>query len=196
MDAVNRCPRVRRGGQAHTDPHSTHPAPKSARGVIRQRGGAEDVDNEAPVDGFYNRLCPEAVEATVTNAGMPDLAVGLIRTRDASDRPAEEGVGILPHVAEVTATIANVGDAIADETTTRFWVRGDDIDRELRVVHTPELLPGDEIEVTALWDVRDGPGAYTIIVTADAFSQIDEVRKDNNSATAHVTVRGTRVELA
>ena len=132
----------------------------------------------------------------MTNAGMPDLEVRLIRTRDASDRPAEEGVGILPHVAEVTATIANVGDAIADETTTRFWVRGADIDRELRVVHTPELLPGDEIEVTALWDVRDGPGAYTIIVTADAFSQIDEVRKDNNSATAHVTVRGTRVEPA
>jgi subtilase family serine protease len=131
----------------------------------------------------------------VTNAGMPDLAVGLIRTRDASDRPAEEGVGILPHVAEVTATIANVGDAIADETTTRFRVRGAGIDRELRVVHTPELLPGDEIEVTALWDVRDGPGAYTITVIADAFSQIDEVRKDNNSATAHVTVRGTRVEL-
>jgi subtilase family serine protease len=131
----------------------------------------------------------------VTNAGMPDLAVGLIRTRDASDRPAEEAVGILPHVAEVTATIANVGNAIADETTTRFRVRGAGIDRELRVVHTPELLPGDEIEVTALWDMRDGPGEYTITVIADAFSQIDEVRKDNNLATAHVTVRGTRVEL-
>lgn len=126
----------------------------------------------------------------------PDLAVGLITTRDARDRPAEEGVGILPHVVELTATIENVGDALADETTTRFWVRGADIDRELRVVHTPELLPGDAVEVTALWDIRDGPGAYTIIVTADAFSQIDEVRKDNNSATAHVTVEGTRVELA
>jgi hypothetical protein len=34
-----------------------------------------------------------------------------------------------------------------------------------------------------------------ITVTADAFSQIDEVRKDNNSATAHVAVLGTRVEL-
>jgi subtilase family serine protease len=96
----------------------------------------------------------------------------------------------------VTATIANVGDAIADETTTRFRVRGAGIDRELRVVHTPELLPGDEIEVTALWDVRDGPGAYTITVIADAFSQIDEVRKDNNSGKAQVTVRGTRVDLA
>lgn len=132
----------------------------------------------------------------MTNAGKPDIAVGLIRTRDASERPAEEGAGILPHVAEVTATIANLGSRVADETTTRFWVRGADIDRELRVVHTPGLLPGDEIEVTALWDVRDRQGAYAITVTADAFSQIDEVRKDNNSATAHVTVRDTRVELA
>lgn len=132
----------------------------------------------------------------MTMPAKPDLAVGLIRTRDARDRPAEEGVGILPHVVELTATIENVGDALADETTTRFWVRGADIDRELRVVHTPELLPGDAVEVTALWDIRDGPGVYTITVTADAFSQIDEVRKDNNSATAHVTVEGTRVELA
>ena len=131
----------------------------------------------------------------MTDVGKPDLAVGLIRTRDAGDRPAEEGVGILPHVAEVTATIENVGDAVAGETITRFWVRGDDVDRELRIVHTPELLPGDEIEVTALWDVRNSQGAYVITVTADAFSQIDEVRKDNNSAMAHVAIRGTRVEL-
>jgi len=136
-----------------------------------------------------------AVESTMTNAGKPDLAVGLIRTRDASERPDEEGAGIVPYVAELTATVENVGDALADETTTRFWVRGADIDRELRVIHTPGLLPGDEIEVTALWDVRRRQGAYAIIVTADAFEQIDEIRKDNNSATAHVTVRGTRVEL-
>jgi subtilase family serine protease len=126
---------------------------------------------------------------------LPDLAVRLIRTRDAGERPAEEGAGIVAEVAELTATIANLGDAVADETTTRFWVRGADMDRELRVVHTPGLLPGDEVEVTALWDVRDRRGMYTIIVTADAFAQIDEVRKDNNVATAHVVVRGTRVEL-
>jgi subtilase family serine protease len=132
----------------------------------------------------------------VTSAGKPDIAVGLIRTRDASERPAEEGDGIVAHVAEVTASIANVGTGLADETTTRFWVRGADIDRELRVVHTPGLLPGDEVEVTALWDVRDRQGAYAITVTADAFSQIDEIRKDNNRATAHVTVRGSRVEPA
>ncbi|HEX6576915.1 MAG TPA: CARDB domain-containing protein [Jiangellaceae bacterium] len=131
----------------------------------------------------------------MTDVGKPDLAVGLIRTRDAGDRPAEEGAGILPHVAEVTVTIENVGDAVAGETITRFWVRGDEVDRELRIVHTPELRPGDEIEVTALWDVRNSQGAYVITVTADAFSQIDEVRKDNNSATAHVAVLGTRVEM-
>ena len=136
------------------------------------------------------------METTVTNTGKPDLAVRLIRTRDASERPAEESAGIVAEVAELTATIANLGAAVADETTTRFWLRGADLDRELRVVHTPELPPGDEIEVTALWDVRDRRGRYAIIVTADAFSQIDEVRKDNNTATAHVTVRGTRVEMA
>jgi CARDB len=129
-------------------------------------------------------------------AGKPDLVVGLIRTRDAVDRPVEEGAGLLANVVEVIATVENVGDALAGETTTRFWVRGTDVDRELRVVHTPEVMPGDAIEVTALWDLRDGPGPYTIIVTADAFSQIEEVRKDNNTAIAYVTVRGTRAELA
>jgi hypothetical protein len=136
------------------------------------------------------------VITTVTPSGKPNLAVGLITTRDSGDRPAEEGIGILPYVAELTAIIVNAGDAVADETITRFWLRGADVDRELRVVSTPAVWPGEEIEVTALWDVRDGPGSYTITVTADAFSQIDEVRKDNNSATAHVTVRGTRVQLA
>ena len=125
----------------------------------------------------------------------PDLVVGLITTRDASERPAEEGAGLLAEVAEVTATIENRGDAMAGETTTQFWVRGADVDRELRVIQTPALPPGAEVEVTALWDMRGRQGPYEIIVTADAFSQIDETRKDNNSATAHVVVRGTRVEL-
>jgi subtilase family serine protease len=129
----------------------------------------------------------------MTDVGKPDLAVGLIRTRDASKRPVEEGVGILPYVAELTATIENLGDAFADETATRFWIRGADVDRELRVVHTPGLLPGDQIEVTALWDVRMCEGEYAITVTADIFGQVDEVRKDNNSATAHLIVHGGRV---
>ncbi len=129
----------------------------------------------------------------MTDVGKPDLAVGLIRTRDASERPTEEGAGIVPYVAELTATIENQGDAFADETATRFWIRGADLDRELRVVHTPGLLPGDQIEVTALWDVRMCEGEYAIIVTADVFGQIDEVRTDNNSATAHLIVRGGKV---
>lgn len=125
----------------------------------------------------------------------PDLVAGLITTRDASERPAEEGAGLLAHVAEVTATIENRGGAMAGETTTRFWVKGADIDRELRVIQTPALPPGAEVEVTALWDMRGREGPYDIIVTADAFSELDEVRKDNNAAIAHVVVRGTRVEL-
>jgi hypothetical protein len=43
--------------------------------------------------------------------------------------------------------------------------------------------------------MRGREGAYDIIVTADAFSQLDEMRKDNNAAVAHVVVRGSRVEL-
>jgi len=130
----------------------------------------------------------------VTTALMPDLAVGLIRVRDARERSAEQGAGIVASVAELTATIHNRGDALADETTTRFWVRGADIDRELRVVYTPAVPPGDEIEVTAMWDVRGRRGEYVITVTADAFSQIEEVRTDNNSASVHVAVRDTRVD--
>jgi len=130
----------------------------------------------------------------VTNVLMPDLVVGLIRVRDARERFADQGAGIVAYVAELTATVHNRGDALADETTTRFWVRGADIDRELRVVYTPDLPPGDEIEVTALWDVRGRRGEYVITVTADAFSQIEEVRTDNNSASVHVAVRDNRVD--
>jgi hypothetical protein len=124
----------------------------------------------------------------------PDLRVGLIRVRSARDRPAQEGAGILAHVAELTTTIHNRGSVLADETTTRFWVRGSDIDRELRAVYTPAIPPAEEIEVTALWDVRDRRGRYLITVTADAFSQIDEATKENNSATIDVTVRNHHVE--
>jgi len=131
----------------------------------------------------------------MTTSSKPDLAVGLITTRDATERPAAERAGIVAEVAEVTATIANLGDAVADETITRFWVRGADVDRELRIVHTPGVLPGNEIEVTGLWDVRGRQGEYAITVTADAFGQLDEVRTDNNVGTVQVTVRGTRVEL-
>ena len=38
---------------------------------------------------------------------MPDLAVGLIRVRDATERSAEEGIP--PYVVELTATISNRG---------------------------------------------------------------------------------------
>jgi hypothetical protein len=126
---------------------------------------------------------------------MPDLAVGLIKLRDATQRSAEQGAGIPPYVVEATVTISNRGDSLAEETTTRFWVRGADIDRELRVIATPALPPGDELEVTALWDVRDRRGDYVITVIADAFSQIEELRTDNNSASVHVAVAGFHVDI-
>lgn len=126
----------------------------------------------------------------------PDLAAGLVTVRDSRDRPKAEGAGMVPYVVELTATIANVGGSVAGETLTRFWLHGSNVDRELRVVNTPDLLPGDEIQVTALWDLREGSGDYTVTVTADAFEQVDEVRTDNNTASARVRVRGTRVELA
>ena len=127
---------------------------------------------------------------------MPDLAVGLIRVRDATQRSAEQGAGTPPYVVEVMATIGNRGDSVADETTTRFWVRGADMDRELRVISTPAVPPGDEVEVTATWDVRDRRGDYVITVTADAFSQIAEVRTDNNLASVAVAVADARVDIA
>jgi hypothetical protein len=127
---------------------------------------------------------------------MPDLAVGLIKVRDVTQRSAEEGAGIPPYVIELTVIISNRGDTLADETTTRFWARGTDIDRELRVVYTPAVLPGDEVEVTATWDVRDRRGDYVITVTADAFSQIEEMRTDNNSASVHVAVGDAHVDIA
>jgi subtilase family serine protease len=148
------------------------------------------------VDGS-GRLGPGALARlvnAVTNGPMPDLVVGLIKVRDAIARAADQGAGIVPWVAELTATVHNRGDALADETTTRFWLRGADVDRELRVIYTPPLPAGEEIEVTALWDVRGRRGEYVITVTADAFSQVVEVREDNNSASIRVAVKDNRVD--
>lgn len=63
------------------------------------------------------------------HGGEADQDAGCARS------PCGEGGGLLAHVAEVTATLQNVGDAIAGETTARFWVRGEHVDRELRVIH-------------------------------------------------------------
>lgn len=132
----------------------------------------------------------------MTDAQLPDLVVGLIKVRDARGRSADEGAEIVLYVAELTAIVHNQGDALADETTTRFWVRGADIDRELRVIYTPAVPQSEEIEVTALWDIRGRRGEHVITVTADGFGQITEVRKDTNSASVHVVVPDTRVDLS
>ncbi len=131
----------------------------------------------------------------VTQPVMPDLAVGLIRVRDGTQRSAEQGGGIPPYVVEVMVKISNRGESVANETTTRFWVRGPDMDQELRIVATPAVPPGDEVEVTATWNVRDRHGDYVITVTADAFSQIEHLRTDNNSANVRVAVLDARVDI-
>jgi hypothetical protein len=94
----------------------------------------------------------------VTDDQLPDLVVGLIKVRDAHGRSADEGAETVPYVAELTAIVHNQGNAVADETTTRFWVRGAEIDMELRAIYTPVVPPGEEIEVTALWDIRGRAG--------------------------------------
>ena len=69
------------------------------------------------------------------------------------------------------------------------------MDQELRIVATPAVPPGEEVEVTATWDVRDRHGDYVITVTAVAFSQIEEVRTDNNSGNVRVAVLDARVDI-
>ena len=68
---------------------------------------------------------------------LTTVVVGLIKVRDPHGRSADEGAEIVPYVAELTAIVHNQGNALADETTTRFWVHGADIDKELRVIYTP-----------------------------------------------------------
>jgi hypothetical protein len=100
------------------------------------------------------------------------------------------------HICRADGHRPHQGDALADETTTRFWVRCADIHRELLVIYTPVVPPGEEIEVTALRDIRGRRGEYLITVTADAFGQIIEVRKDNNSGSIRVVIRDTRIDLS
>jgi len=62
--------------------------------------------------------------------------------------------------------------------------------------YTRSCPRGEQIEVTALWDVRGCRGNYVITVTADAFGQISKVRKHNTATSIHVVVRDTRVDLS
>ena len=73
------------------------------------------------------------------SSGRPNLVVGLITTRDTHERRMTEAAGLAAHAVEVIATIENIGDALAGETTTRFLLEGAGIDRELRIVHTPQI---------------------------------------------------------
>jgi hypothetical protein len=107
-----------------------------------------------------------------------------------------KGFGIVPYVGELTAIVHNQGTPLPTRPPRGSLVRGADIDKELRVIYTPVVPPGEEIEVTALWDIRGRRAEYVITVTADAFGQITEVGKDNNSASVHVAVRDTRVDLS
>jgi len=95
----------------------------------------------------------------VTDAQIPDLVVGLIKVRDAQARSADKGAEIVPYIAEFTAIVHNQGDAFADETTTRFWVRGADIDRELRIIYTPIVPPGEEIGTPRCGTFAAGAGS-------------------------------------
>jgi hypothetical protein len=73
---------------------------------------------------------------------LPDLAVGLIRVRDAGQRSAAQAAGIVPYVAELTAIIHNLGEALAEKPPPGSGYRFD-IDRELRLVYTPAVPPHD-----------------------------------------------------
>jgi hypothetical protein len=130
----------------------------------------------------------------VTNADEPDVVARLIKTRDARYRPAEEGRAFSPTSPEVTATIQNFGDAIAGETTARFWVRGEHVDRELASstplscrLATKSRSPLSGTFVTAQGSTRS-------LFQRTRFRRLTSSARTTTDAIVPVTVRANRVE--
>jgi hypothetical protein len=115
----------------------------------------------------------------------PDLVVSKITT--SNTKSVREGQKVT-----VTATVENIGDAVADPSQTEFLIVEEN--RVLGTAATGSIAPGDSATLSVLWDTRSTKGTRTIRVTADRAGSVDEWKEANNASTLTVTVQGNKVE--
>jgi hypothetical protein len=115
----------------------------------------------------------------------PDLVVSNITTT--THKSIREGQKV-----SVTATVTNIGDAMADPSQTEFRIVEEN--RVLGTAATSSIPAGDSATVSVLWDTRSTKGTRTIRVAADSGSVVDEWSEGNNVSTLTVNVQGNKVQ--
>lgn len=115
-------------------------------------------------------------------AKLPDLVISSIR--------ATNNKGNANGRVSVTATLANIGNAAAGASKTKFTLDGATV---LGIIDTPALAPGGTVEVTLQWDTRGLKDEHTIAVRTDDAGTVVESNEANNGSTATYTLKGGKV---
>jgi hypothetical protein len=115
----------------------------------------------------------------------PDLVVSNITTT--THKSVREGQKVT-----VTATVKNIGNAVADPSQTEFRIVEEN--RVLGSAATGSIPAGGSATVSVLWDTRSTNGTRTIRVAADSGGAVDEWSETNNASTLTVTVQGNKVQ--
>lgn len=136
----------------------------------------------ATVPSPWSNVVSTAVEAAQEPAKFPDLVVSSIRATNNKGNAATR--------VTVTATIVNIGDAVASTSKTRFVLNDSTV---LGVVDTPQLAPGGSVDVTIQWDTRTLKDEQKITVTADEAGEVVESDETNNSSSVTYTLKGGKV---
>lgn len=96
-----------------------------------------------------------------------------------------------PPRVDITATVSNAGDVGARDVEVRFEVQDADGEHVLDTTDVLASVPaGESRDASVTWDVRGVNGDHTVTVTADPGGHVEERRRDNNTASRTVTVRG------
>ena len=95
------------------------------------------------------------------------------------------GPGSTPTTTAFSVTITNTGQSAAAQFTTTLQIQGIGAAQPIGVV--ANLLPGESIVLNGNLTF-DTTGTFTVVAVADAFNQIVEVTKVNNSGSVNIVV--------
>ncbi|MBE2183583.1 MAG: SH3 domain-containing protein [Anaerolineae bacterium] len=129
-----------------------------------------------------NTLTLTPVPPTLTaTPGLPDLVVTSIVGPNAINL----GPGSTPTTTTFSITITNTGQSAASQFTTTLQIQGVGAAQPIGVV--ANLLPNESIVLNGNLTF-DTVGTFTVVAVADAFNQVAEITKVNNSGSVNIVV--------
>ncbi len=125
-------------------------------------------------------LTPQPPTLTAT-PGLPDLVITSIVGPNAINL----GPGSTPTTTTFSITITNTGQSAASQFTTTLQIQGVGSAQPIGVV--ANLLPNESIVLNGNLTF-DTTGTFTVVAVADAFNQVAEVSKVNNTGSVNIVV--------